>query len=139
MDRLEELKQKYQPVLSVMQQKQVQLTHLHVQENKLFIGGVTGSQDLKNDVWNTIKAVDPKYEDLIADISVDPSRAPAVPAAPVQPAVQTYTVQPGDSLSKISKHFYGDANQYMKIFQANRDQLDDPDRIGVGQVLKIPR
>src|SRR5215472_6011115 len=87
MDRLEELKQKYQPVLSTMQQKQVQLTHLHVQDNKLFIGGIAGSQDLKNDVWNSIKAVDPKYEDLIADISVDASRArrPPPPRLPLPP------------------------------------------------------
>jgi len=150
MDRLEELKQKYQPVLSTMQQKEVQLTHLHVQDNKLFIGGIAGSQDLKNEVWNSIKAVDPKYEDLIADISVDPSRAPAAaasaaaaatsaPAASTRAAVQTYTVQPGDSLSKISKQFYGDANQYMKIFQANRDQIQDPNKIRVGQELKIPK
>ena len=50
----------------------------------------------------------------------------------------TYTVQKGDTLSKISKEFYGDANQYMKIFEANRDQLKDPDKIQIGQVLKIP-
>ena len=44
----------------------------------------------------------------------------------------------GDSLSKIAKHFYGDANQYMKIFEANKDQLSDPNVIRVGQVLRIP-
>jgi len=51
---------------------------------------------------------------------------------------RTYTVQPGDNLSKIAKHFYGDANQYMKIYQANRDQLSDPDKIRAGQELVIP-
>lgn len=145
MDRLEELKRKYQPVLNTMQQKDVQLTHLHVQENKLFIGGIAGSQDLKNDIWNIIKAVDPKYQDLVADISVDPSRAPAAAAAAAgtaagaPPAARTYTVRPGDSLSKISKQVYGDANQYMKIYQANRDQLNDPNEIQAGQTLKIPK
>lgn len=44
----------------------------------------------------------------------------------------------GDSLSKIAKKFYGDANKYMKIFEANKDQLKDPDKINVGQKLKIP-
>jgi nucleoid-associated protein YgaU len=47
-------------------------------------------------------------------------------------------VQPGDTLSKISKQFYGNANAYMKIFEANRDQLKDPDLIKVGQTLRIP-
>jgi nucleoid-associated protein YgaU len=57
-----------------------------------------------------------------------------------QPAeeTKTYTVVSGDSLSKIAKRFYGDANAYQKIFEANRDKLTDPDRIQVGQVLTIP-
>ena len=55
----------------------------------------------------------------------------------VGPAAQTYTVAKGDSLSKIAKHFYG-KQDWKRIFDANRDQLDDPDRIFPGQVLKIP-
>ena len=51
---------------------------------------------------------------------------------------QTYTVVSGDNLSKIAKHFYGKASAWPKIFEANRDQLDDPDRIKPGQVLRIP-
>ena len=51
---------------------------------------------------------------------------------------QVRRVQPGDTLSKISKQFYGSANQYMKIFEANRNQLTDPDKIRVGQQLIIP-
>jgi nucleoid-associated protein YgaU len=47
-------------------------------------------------------------------------------------------VQPGDSLSKISKQFYGDANKYMKIFEANKDKLDDPDKVKAGMQLLIP-
>ncbi|MDW2983083.1 MAG: LysM peptidoglycan-binding domain-containing protein [Rhodanobacter sp.] len=50
----------------------------------------------------------------------------------------SYTVVAGDNLSKIAKHFYGNANAWKRIFDANRDQLSDPDRIRVGQVLKIP-
>lgn len=53
-------------------------------------------------------------------------------------AEQTYTVETGDSLSKISKEVYGSANHWKDIFEANRDQLDDPDLIQPGQVLKIP-
>jgi nucleoid-associated protein YgaU len=51
---------------------------------------------------------------------------------------QTYTVAKGDTLSHISKQFYGSANKWNAIFEANRDQLDDPDKIQPGQVLKIP-
>jgi nucleoid-associated protein YgaU len=52
---------------------------------------------------------------------------------------QTYTVQPGDTLSKIAKHTLGDANAYHSIFDLNRDQLSDPDKIKPGQVLKLPQ
>lgn len=51
---------------------------------------------------------------------------------------QTYTVQKGDTLSHVSQQFYGKASQWKQIFEANRDQLDDPDRIKPGQILKIP-
>lgn len=51
---------------------------------------------------------------------------------------QTYTVKPGDTLSKIAKEFYGNANEYMKIFEANQPLLKDPDKIYPGQELKIP-
>ena len=50
---------------------------------------------------------------------------------------QTYTVEKGDNLSKIAKHFYG-KQDWKRIYDANRDQLDDPDKIFPGQVLKIP-
>ena len=49
-----------------------------------------------------------------------------------------YKVAAGDNLSKIAKHFYGNANAWKAIFDANRDQLTDPDRIKPGQMLKIP-
>lgn len=49
-----------------------------------------------------------------------------------------YTVAAGDNLSTIAKHFYGNGNAWKQIFDANRDQLTDPDRIKVGQMLKIP-
>jgi nucleoid-associated protein YgaU len=55
-----------------------------------------------------------------------------------QPQEQWYTVTAGDSLSKIAKHFYGDSNRWQKIFDANRDQIKDPDLIRPGQKLKIP-
>ena len=63
---------------------------------------------------------------------------PPKPAAAPTPAVQTYTVAKGDNLSKIAKHFYGNANEWKRIFEANRDILKDPDKIFPGQTLKIP-
>lgn len=54
------------------------------------------------------------------------------------PVEQAYTVAKGDTLSAIAKRFYGKAGKWSVIFEANRDQLDDPDRIFPGQVLRIP-
>ena len=54
------------------------------------------------------------------------------------PPEQIYTVAPGDSLSKIARRYYGDANQWRRIFEANRDQISNPDLIHPGQKLKIP-
>ena len=64
---------------------------------------------------------------------------PGPAQAPAAPQTVTYTVQPGDTLSAIAKKFLGNANDYMEIFNANRDQLTDPDKIKPGQVLKIPQ
>jgi nucleoid-associated protein YgaU len=51
---------------------------------------------------------------------------------------RTYTVQSGDTLSAIAQHFYNDASQYIKIFEANKSLLSSPDKIAPGQVLTIP-
>ena len=55
------------------------------------------------------------------------------------PQAQFYTVVSGDTLSKISKQFYGDANKYNTIFEANKPMLNHPDKIYPGQVLRIPQ
>ncbi len=145
MDRLEELKQKYSAALQTIQQKGVRLTHLHVQDNKLVIEGAAPSEAIKNDVWNQIKAADSSYSDLNCNLTVDsslpqPAGAPqaAAAAAGAGSSSQTYTVQSGDTLSKIAKQYYGNANDYNKIFEANRDKLSDPNKIQVGQELVIP-
>ncbi|NWG13529.1 MAG: LysM peptidoglycan-binding domain-containing protein [Acidobacteria bacterium] len=136
MDRLEELKTKYQTVLKAIQDKGVRLANLHLQDNKLFVRAAAPSQAVKNQIWDLIKIINPKYDDITADITIDQNLAPK--AAPAPPPPKTYTVLAGDTLSKISKHFYGDATKYMKIFEANRDKLSNPDLIKVGQVLTIP-
>jgi LysM repeat protein len=142
--RLEQLKQKYQSALNLIQQSGVRLSHVHVQDNKLFVQGEAPSEQVKNKVWDEIKRIDPSYSDLTCDLTVNPSLAPPAAqqaqqtGASAAGGMQTYTVQAGDSLSKISRQFYGNANEYMKIFEANRDQLSDPNQIKPGQTLKIP-
>lgn len=56
-----------------------------------------------------------------------------------QSEFDTYTVKSGDSLSKIAKQFYGDPMQWPKIFDANKDQIQNPDLIHPGQTFKIPK
>ncbi len=138
--RFDELKRKYNTVLNEIEQQQVELQNLHVQDNKLFIRGVAPSDDAKNKVWDQIKLVDRNWEnDLTCDISVDESRAMGAAAGGGQSqGGQTYTVKSGDTLSKISKQFYGDPDEYMRIFYANQGQLSDPNKIKVGQELTIP-
>jgi len=140
-DRLNSLKQKYNPVLTVIQQQGVRLEHVHVQDNKLFIGGVAPSEQAKNAVWDQIKIVDSTYSDLIADIRVEASghvQTAGAAAGGGQQESRMYVVESGDTLSKISQKFYGSANQYMKIFEANQDKLTDPNKIMPGQQLRIP-
>ena len=64
--------------------------------------------------------------------------SPAPPPTPAKPAARTYTVVKGDTLSKIAKSMYGDANKWRKIYEANTDVIKDPDMIHPGQVFKIP-
>jgi nucleoid-associated protein YgaU len=137
--RFNELKQKYQTVLTTADNERIQFQNLHVQDNKLFIRAVAPSEEAKNKFWDQIKLVNPNADDITADISVDSSRAMGAAAGGGQGGGnQTYEVKSGDNLSKISKQFYGDANEYMRIFYANRDKLNDPDKIQVGQKLNIP-
>ena len=136
--RFETLKQKYQTVLNIIEQQQVQLQNLHVQDDKLFIRGVAPSTEASNAVWNQIKLGDPTYSDLTIDLQVNESRAQGAAVGGGSQGGQTYTVKAGDTLSKISKQFYGDPNEYMRIFYANTDKLKDPDKIQVGQQLTIP-
>jgi len=91
----------------------------------------------------------PDFSNVQSGSSTKPAPKPAAPdfsnvqsgssttSAP-SAAEQTYTVVSGDTLSKIAKKFYGSANAWDTIFQANKDQIKNPDMIHPGQVLKIP-
>jgi nucleoid-associated protein YgaU len=98
-----------------------------------FVGSVKSEAD-KNDLWNAIKTIPEWKDEIVADIKVTGGGG----AGAATGAAKTYTVKPGDTLSGIAKAHMGDANAYMKIFEANRDQLSDPNLIKPGQVLKMP-
>ena len=136
---LEQLKQKYQSALTAIKQQGIQLAHMHIQDGKLYLEGEAPSEDAKNDVWNKVKAVDATYSDLTLNLRVNSALQPAQSSGQTAAGgLQTYTVKSGDTLSKIAKQYYGDAGQYMKIFDANKDKLTNPDQIKPGQELKIP-
>lgn len=122
-DLFEQLKAKYQPVLDAIQREGAELQNVNLDGNQLFIKATAVSEASKNRLWDAIKAVDPKFADLKHDIEV-------------REGTQTYTVRPGDTLSKISKQFYGDPNKYPTIAKANN--LENPDQIKAGQELLIP-
>ena len=134
-DKFEQLKSKYQSVLNFIKDQNAQLQNVNMQGEKLYIRATAPSPEVRNRIWDQIKLVDSSYSDLIADIQAPQTAAAAVGGGT---ASRTYTVQSGDTLSKISKQFYGDANQYMKIVQANSDQISDPDKIKPGMKLNIP-
>lgn len=118
----QELKNKYQPVADFMSKNSFQIEHFHVANGKAILTATAPTEYLKERAWDEIKRVDPSYSDLQHAITVGPG--------------SVYVVKSGDNLSKISKSFYGDANQYPKIAKANN--IPNPDKIQVGQELKIP-
>ena len=102
-------------------------------DGKLHFHGTVQTQDEANKIWDAIKTIPDWSKEVVADIKA------TAPAARSAAAESTYTVESGDTLSKIAKDKLGDANAYMDIFNANRDQLSDPNKIKPGQVLKIPQ
>lgn len=123
---LNQLKQKYQPVIDTIQSFSAQgatVDDVSLDGDKLLLKASVPSPVVANRVWDVIKQVDPGYSDLHHEITTTGS-------------TQSYTIQSGDNLSKISKHFYGDANKYQKIAQANG--IADANKIQAGQTITIP-
>ena len=109
-------------------------------DGKLHFKGTVASEADKNEIWTAIKTIPTWQKDVVADIQVTGGGATAAakPAAAGAPAGRTYTVKAGDTLSAIAKEHLGSAGAYMKIFELNKDQLTDPDKIKPGQVLRLP-
>ena len=118
----QDLKNKYQPVADFMSRNGFQIQHFHVENGKAVLAASAPTEYLKNRAWDEIKKVDPSFADLQHEITVGSGTM--------------YIVKSGENLSNISKTFYGTPNEYSKIAQANN--ISDPDKIKVGQQLKIP-
>jgi len=102
-------------------------------DGKLFFHGTVPTQEDANKIWDAIKTIPDWPKDVVADIQATGRSTPVVSHE------STYTVRPGDTLSKIAKEKLGDPSAYTEILNLNRDQLSDPNKIKPGQVLKIPQ
>ena len=117
--------------------------NLHMQgaaeerDGKLYFNGTTETQEEANKIWDAIKTIPDWHTEVVANIQATGGGATRRSAGTAG-SETTYTVKPGDTLSKIARQLLGDANAYMEIFNANKDQLKDPDKIKPGQVLKMP-
>jgi nucleoid-associated protein YgaU len=105
------------------------------ENGKLQFKGTVGSEAEKNAIFDALKTVPDWKNDVVVDIKV--VARPGAQAG-ASATAKTYTVKSGDTLSQIAKDYLGNANAYMEIFNANKDQLTDPDKIKPGQVLRIP-
>lgn len=107
-------------------------------DGKLYWKGTVSTEAEKNEIWSAIKTIPTWQNDIVADIQVTGGAAGTPTGTAGAAAAKTYTVKPGDTLSAIAKEHLGSANAYMKIFELNKDQLSDPDKIKPGQVLRLP-
>ena len=122
------LGEKYGDVLGLAQQLGVKDGNWKEEGGKIKLWGKTQYQLDANLLWDKIKE-HPNWEnEVVADLQATDTSV-----------FGYYTVKSGDTLSAIAKRFLGGANRYMDIFNANKDQLSDPDKIKVGQKLVIPK
>jgi nucleoid-associated protein YgaU len=123
------LTMKYGPVLDLCNRFNMKDAKVEEkEEGYLKIYGVVNTQYEKNTIWDKIKEIGGQTpSDIKADIKTE-----------AKDYYHIHKVVSGDTLGKIAKIYLGEANKYMKVFEANKDQLTNPDLIKVGQELKIP-
>ena len=126
------LRSKYQSLIDAANNSGVNNLQVRQQENVLYIDGNAPSEDVKNKLWDIYNRIDPDYRsaDLVMNINAIGTSSNEAHA------YDEYTVVKGDSLSKIGEK-YGVA--WKKIYEANKDQVKDPDLIQPGWKLKIPK
>ena len=123
------IKQKYQSVLDLGTELNIQNGDVSEENGVLNIKGTANTQYEKNIIWDQIKAIGGKHPtDIQADIKVAD-----------ESVYHRHTVKSGETLGKIAKHYYGDPMKYKQIFQANSDILKNPDMIHPKQELVIPK
>lgn len=127
------LNDKYQSLIGLAQQGGVSNLNVQEQEGVLRVTGTAPDEQTKQRLWDEYGRLDPDMRsgDLVLDIEV--ARGGGGGGGGEE---QTYTVQKGDTLSAIGSR---QGVAWREIYEANRDQLDDPDKIMPGQRLRIPR
>ncbi|MCP3057312.1 LysM peptidoglycan-binding domain-containing protein [Myxococcus sp. K38C18041901] len=121
------LQNDYQDVLDVAKTVGAKVESREENGKLILKGSVDYAWD-RDRIWDQIKAKHAKWQQ---EIMVNLTVTNAEPYG-------LYTVKSGDTLGKLAKDIYGDAKLYPKIFEINKDQLTDPDKIKVGQKLKLP-
>lgn len=121
------LKEKYQSLINLVNQGGVSELSVQEKDNVLYVSGTAPSEKVKQQIWDEYNRIDPDMRagDLVLNIEVAGG------------GEVYYTVQKGDSLSKIAQSYAGVT--WQEIFEANRDQIKDPNLIRPGQKLRIPR
>jgi len=120
------VREKYQSLIDMANQNGVSDLQVSEEGDVLHVTGTAPSEEVKQKLWDEYNRIDPDMRsgDLVMNMEVGGGGG------------ETYTVKPGDSLSKIGHHF---GVSWQKIFEANKDQIKDPDKIFPGQTLRIPR
>ena len=122
------VKAKYQDVLDLGEQLNIQDGKVEVENGQLKVWGTAATQYEKNLLWDKIKEIGgDEPSDIMTDIKVADESVYA-----------RHTVKSGETLGKIAKHYYGDAMKYKEIFEANTNILKNPDLIHPDQELVIP-
>lgn len=134
------LKEKYVSALNMADSIGARVDALYVEGDRLIVRVTAPDQSAADQIVGAFNSIDSSYSDLDLQVNAQQQQEqPQFEQAAYEEQVQTYTVQPGDSLWKIAKNHYGDGAQYMQIFYANRDKIQDPDMIQVGWELSIPQ
>lgn len=122
------LTEKYQSLIDLANQLGISGLNTNEENGVLHVDGVAGSAEAKQQLWDEYNRLDPEYRsgDLVLNVSAPEGSASG----------SSYTVQSGDTLSKIGSHY---GVSWQKIYEANRDKLDNPDKIFPGQELTIPQ
>jgi nucleoid-associated protein YgaU len=119
------LQEKYQSLIDLANSSNISNLRIEEADGFIKIEGTAPSADVKQQLWNEYGRLDPDYRSGDLVLNIDAPEA----------AANTYTVQSGDSLSKIGSKY---GVSWQQIFEANRDKISDPDKIYPGQELNIP-